>query len=197
MRAYHILASLLFLIFTLPALGQADSPTVQYQSGKDLAKAGKLTEAITAFDSAIKLDPTFGEAYVDRGNTYGELKKIREAFADYIQSIVIEEKKPQTTDRDRVLWRAYTNRGTILLRTQAYDKAFADYNTAIKLEPKNASEVYNRSILYYIMGDYDMAVAELKRARELNPKVLDRNFSRPEAETNKKAWDLRKHPVIE
>ena len=41
-------------------------------------------EAIEDFNTAIKMNPDFEEAYIGRGNAYTEIRKYTEALADFV-----------------------------------------------------------------------------------------------------------------
>jgi tetratricopeptide (TPR) repeat protein len=48
------------------------------------------------------------------------------------------------------------------------DKAATDYSKAIELEPNYALAYYNRGIVYYNMGQADLAIVDLKKTIELS-----------------------------
>ncbi len=146
LRHFLLLCAAVFLLSASTALSQVDSPAALRESGKALLKTGKRTEAIVVFTRVTELDPRLGEAFVDRGNAYLELTQWDEAFADYSRAIAIEEKKPPSADRDRVLWRAYTNCGTYRNHRREWVRALADFDHAVALNPEGAPTYYGRAL---------------------------------------------------
>src|SRR5262249_37621242 len=54
---------------------------------------GDFDSAIADFDRAIKLDPKFAAAYIDRGIVLYRMQKFEKAFADIAQAKRIEKTK--------------------------------------------------------------------------------------------------------
>jgi lipoprotein NlpI len=77
---------------------------------------------------AIRLEPKFVFAYVDRGNAYRARGDNDHAIADYGEAIRLE---PKSAD-------AYYNRGLAYLYSGTLDKALADVSEASELDPADA-----------------------------------------------------------
>jgi tetratricopeptide (TPR) repeat protein len=60
------------------------------EQGIESYRNGDLPVAIADFDRAIRLDPNFKEAYIDRGIALYRLRKFDRAFADVAQAMRIE-----------------------------------------------------------------------------------------------------------
>ncbi len=56
-----------------------DDPFVHYGLGQELAKAGKLDQALSCYTRVIELDPTYCYAYYFKGQTLDELGRSDEA----------------------------------------------------------------------------------------------------------------------
>jgi tetratricopeptide (TPR) repeat protein len=80
---------------------------------------------------SISLNPRHTNAYLNRGTSYGQLKRYREAIADYTQTIRLNPRYAL----------AYFNRGLVNERMGNRDKAVADYRAAYKIvrHPKIAA----------------------------------------------------------
>ena len=78
-----------------------DKPGVIGLLGNALGKQGKFSEAIDSYQRAIKIKPSFTEAYNNLGLVFEELGKFNEAIDSYQQAIKI---KPNFTE-------AYNNLG--------------------------------------------------------------------------------------
>jgi tetratricopeptide (TPR) repeat protein len=118
--------------------------------------------AFTHFERAIRANPKFAEAYVQRGRIYYHHKNNPDrAIADYTEAIRL---KPESAE-------AYHNRGFVYYnRKNDYDQAIADYTQAIRLEPNQFQHYEYRAMAYEGKGDYDQAVADLTKVIALNPK---------------------------
>jgi Flp pilus assembly protein TadD len=58
---------------------------------------GDVSSAITDFDLAIRLDPDFENAYVDRGIALYRIGAFNRAFADIAQAMRIENSRRTAT----------------------------------------------------------------------------------------------------
>jgi curved DNA-binding protein CbpA len=70
-----------------PASDLAVNDAKSYREWGTLAyRAGDLPRAIVNFDLAIRLDPSFADAYIDRGIVFYRIHKLDRAFADIAQA---------------------------------------------------------------------------------------------------------------
>lgn len=58
------------------------------------------------------------------------------------------------------------------------EEALADYNQVLKLSPKNVYALYNRGVVYVLMGDYTSAIGSFNAAIELKPDLGEAYFNR-------------------
>src|SRR5574341_96143 len=114
MTAAGTIAFLIFFLFSGAALpGRAGESSGSYTEALKLHKAGKLKEAITRYDQAIKADPRFAEAYIGRGAAYARLGQRERAIKDYDEAIQINPKLPD----------AYYNRGNAFDDLKQHERA--------------------------------------------------------------------------
>lgn len=92
--------------------------------------------AIKDLNSAVKLDPQFVAAYLNRGDLHAERKEYQRALEDFSSAIRI---KSDYAD-------AYTNR-VLQLTTGAIDLAIADFDRALSLDQTNFAPYFNRAIV--------------------------------------------------
>lgn len=128
-----------------------------YQRGLTLIMQGEFRDAIVEFNRAIRMDPTYAEAYHDRGNAYSGLGNEVAAFADYNKAI--------TLDPD--YGNAYYNRGNLYLQREQYHQAIADYDRAIALNAEDAESHHNRALAQAMLGELAEAVTNLQQAAQL------------------------------
>ncbi len=97
--------------------------------------------------------------YVNRGFTYDQLQRYKEALVDYERAIQL----------DHTLIQIYYNRGLTYRNLHRNNEALADYNWAIQLDPTYAPAYNDRGITYYNLGQYEEALTDYDRAIQLDP----------------------------
>lgn len=143
-------------------------------------------EAIKDYDTIIKYQPEYMEAYFKRGNTrqiiaenkytLGQKNQhegmIKNSFIFYIDAV---------NDFDTVIkyqpdyMLAYANRGMIYATLSAQDQKYrelaaADFDKAIALQPEYADNYFNKGWLLYIGGDKVGACNLWRKAIDLGSK---------------------------
>lgn len=131
--------------------------------------------AITDYTEAIRLNPDYAEAYVNRGLAYTQTGDDDKAIADYTAAIHL---KPDFAE-------AYINRGYAYGQRRDYDKAIADCDEAIRLKPDHWAAYINRADACNHKGYWDKTLADYNEAIRLKPA----NLKYPDAYINL-AWLL-------
>jgi Tfp pilus assembly protein PilF len=131
--------------------------------GNGLGAQQQLSEAVTAYRQAIKLDPKYAEAYINLGVTLAALHQLPEAIAAYCQGIQLDPKRPK----------AHNNLGLALSAQERLPEAFAAFRQAIALDPNWAMAHHNLGVALCLQHQLSEAVAASRRAIQLDPK-LDR-----------------------
>lgn len=118
-----------------------------YHSAVALMGQGDYASAVTDFGNAVKLNPAYASAYLQRADAYLGLRFSDSAYADLIRAAEI-----MTVKRD-------------------HTGAFAAFKKAIELEPKQVTAYLGRGQLYLSRGeeiaaitDFDMAIRIDKRS---------------------------------
>ena len=142
-------------IADIPA-GTADE---YYNRGNTYRKQGNLTQAISDYTNAIRINSKHAKAYYNRGNTNGKLGNLTQAIADYNKAIEINPKYKE----------AYYNRGNTYEKQGNIIQAIADYNKVIEIDPKYAPAYCNRGNAYQTQGNLSQAIADYKKTIEINP----------------------------
>jgi tetratricopeptide (TPR) repeat protein len=159
-----------------PAIGvPSPTPTQSAESyinrAQELYAAGKLTQAISAYQEAITVDPTNPSNYV-------ELARLQVYTGEYDQAIENSQngllKNPDNPLAHAVMGWAYGFQ-------EKYGEAELEIKKALSIDPNNAlAHAYYAEILIN-QNDYnlfDKAIAESQTARDLDPSLLETHRAR-------------------
>ncbi len=154
------------LIWLEPLEGQSTAPAVPasirplLDRGLAYYRNGEVDSAISVFDEAIRLLPTFARAYVLRGSSYLLKGYYEKALADFNQAIHIDPRNAA----------AYCDRADLKVHfLRRSEDALADYNQAIRLVPNFQRAYFNRGTYFLERHTYDRAIADFTRAIQLLP----------------------------
>lgn len=121
-------------------------------------------EKIRCYTEAIKLSPSFADAFYLRGMYRQEKGDMDEAIADYNEAIRLRPNYPEV----------YTNRGNAYQSKKNFVDAIADYTRSIGLNnPKLYLPYNNRGHARRKMGDYFGAITDYEEAINLEPDLPD------------------------
>lgn len=121
---------------------------------------GDAENAITAYDTAIRLKPDFAAAYTRRAGA-------KSASGDY-EGMVRDLDAAIHLGQDHV--HNYINRGVAKRNLRHYSAAITDYDTAVHLDPKYAATYLNRGNAKLDLGNHKMAIEDYDTAIHLKPK---------------------------
>src|SRR5947209_5098102 len=141
--------------------GRAD---VYYRDGARFALEGRLAEAAHAFEQAISLDPTNGNAYYSLGNVYSEMGRWADAVNAYYRAVSLNREDVE----------AYNALGIALGMRGQHAQAAAAFEKAIKIYPKWAEPYYNLSQARRRLQQDAAAQAAYERAIRLRPDYATR-----------------------
>ena len=130
-----------------------------FNKAHDLINLINPYAAIANYTEAIRLNPLYVEAYVNRGKALYTKGDRGRAIADFDEAIRLD---PQCAE-------AYNNRGDAYGDKGDLDKAIADYTEAIRLNPQYDEAYLNRGAAFYDKGGLDEAIADYTEAIRLNP----------------------------
>ena len=135
---------------------------VHYFRGISYAIKGQYDQAISHYNQAIAIDPTFASAYTSRGVAYAQSGgQYDQAISDFSRAIEIS---PQFA-------KAYKDRGFAYYKKGQYDQAISDYGKAIEIHPKFADAHFNRAVAYYSKGEYEKAWADVHTVQSFGLQV--------------------------
>jgi len=152
-------------------------------------RLGNLEAAEESYNQAIKLDPTFGFAYINLADVlYLQIMKQNERPIENKPKITsgdMLERDEETTNYELPnlqiainyynqalqiypeLGFLYYNRANLYHKMQNYMAAINDYDQAIKLQPNLAEAYYNKGLTLLILKDNKAACPNLSKAGEL------------------------------
>jgi serine/threonine protein kinase/tetratricopeptide (TPR) repeat protein len=133
-----------------------------YERAQDLARSGKLDEALAAYKEAIALDPAMGRAYAGMGVVYNDLKNDVQSKAAYAEAL---KRVDGMTEREK-----YRTLGTYyLVVAHNYDKAIENYQTLLRRYPADSAAHGNLGMAYMETGNPEGAVAEAREVLKIYP----------------------------
>ena len=165
----------------------------EFSKGNDFSFRKNYTQALEAYDAAIRLDPQLAEAYNNRGIVRYELGQFSAAIEDYSTAIRLKSnyadalnnrgnayaalEQFQSAENDfRAALRlndrsaaAHNNLGSLFVFKKMFDAAVDECSRAIQLNPNFAEAYYNRAVAYYGQGNYSGALSDVKKSLQLNP----------------------------
>ena len=170
MRALLIKFVVLIIAITVlsPATGFSEdiNATEFFLIGVQNSQKMEYSEAIDAFQHAIKLNPKHTEAHYSLGNAYFKLHRYEESLQAYKKAAEI---KPSYVD-------AQISVGIVASMLSMYDEAVAALKKAVKTKPNHAEARYNLGNIYSEMENYEKAMKSYKKAVELKPKFAEARF---------------------
>ena len=128
-------------------------------------------QAVSAYDQAIELMPTFADAYTSRGVVKSSLGNLEEAIADHSEAIRLDSKFVE----------AYINRGTAKRALNKHEEAVLDFDEAIQLDANSAVAYTHRGVSKGALGRNQEAVADYNEAIRLRPNYVDAYINRGSA----------------
>ena len=147
---------------------QSISAATYFFRGFAKSELGLYHEAISDYDTAIRLEPDYAKAYVNRGVAKGKLKEYFAAIVDFDTAIRL---KPDDAH-------AYVNRGVAKGKLKEYFAAIADFDTAIRLNPDDAAAYNNRGLAKADLKEYFAAIADFDMAIRLRPDYAHAYYNR-------------------
>jgi tetratricopeptide (TPR) repeat protein len=125
------------------------------------AESGRWEEALKVSDKLIQIQPDVVTHYIGRGQCLAALKRNDEALKALDKATTLD---PNSGD-------AWNIKGAMQAELKQYDAAIASCTKAIEVSsPKlTGFRVYSRACVYAQKGDKSSALADIKRAIELQP----------------------------
>jgi tetratricopeptide (TPR) repeat protein len=136
------------------------------EKGKELYREDQDTEAVAAFQQAIKVDPELAEAHFRLGLTYEALGKREDAEAEYKKAVDGYKKHLDANDDDA---EAHYNLGQTYANLGQYSDAIREYRQATKLKTDDPDMYYDLGVAHTKLAQYDAAAAAFSKSLEIDP----------------------------
>jgi protein O-GlcNAc transferase len=127
----------------------------------------RLSEAESAYRTALKLNPGFAEAYNNLGNVLKDQGRQKEALSAYRKALKIYQDHPILLN----------NIGNILLALGDIKQAVQFLTKAIELDHSYVDPLNNLANAYRSLGKLEDAAKTYLRAIEINPNIAEIHFN--------------------
>jgi tetratricopeptide (TPR) repeat protein len=136
------------------------------EKGKQLYRDDQDTDAVAAFQQAVKLDPDLAEAHFRLALGYEALDKREDAESQYKKAVDAYKKhleaKPDDAEAHYNLGQTYANLGN-------YSEAIREYRLATKLKTDDPDIYYDLGVAHTKLAQYDAAAAAFSKSLEIDP----------------------------
>ncbi|MEW6027106.1 MAG: tetratricopeptide repeat protein [Planctomycetota bacterium] len=145
----------------------------------DRAEYASLADKkIEIAEKALKIDPTFAEAYLVMGMAYNDKFNENKALECFNRAI---ELAPESAP-------AYYERALIMADRKLQQKALADFEMVVKYEPESHIGHFARGYIEKTQGKFDEAVRSFTRAININQNFLRAYVHRADIYRDKKEF---------
>jgi tetratricopeptide (TPR) repeat protein len=158
-----------------PSSSQQHSSPIQrlFSQGQEKARQGDYEGAIADFTLALRSNPKFTDAYIQRGIAHHDLGNFRNALVDFNQALKIMPNHAT----------ALYNRAEARFEAGDVHGAISDYNRSIQLAPKRPESYNQRAIVFASVGDRQRSLADFNQAIRLRPTYADAYYNRGKMRT--------------
>ena len=131
--------------------------------GRLLYRQGKLKEAVSAYDEAIRLNQNYVDvgAHSSRGYILLGLGRYEEALSDFGKVLQLRPNSFGT----------HVDRGKALLGLGRYEEALSVFDELIQLDPKYDPAYVGRHDALSELGRFDEADKAIQTAYQINPRL--------------------------
>lgn len=138
----------------------------QLEKGKELYRNDQDTEAVLAFQEAVRLDPDLAEAHFRLGLGYESLGKREESESQYKKAVAAYKKYFEESRNDP---EAHYNLGQTYAGLGQYSDAIREYREATRLKEDDPDIYYDLGVAYTKLAQYDAAAAAFSKSLEIDP----------------------------
>ncbi len=139
----------------------------QHMLGVLKAQQGRLDEARTMIEGAVKANPRHAGALVNYGNVLNLMRRFAEALDSYDRALAI------APDAD-----TWTNRGNVLQTLARMPEALASYEQALRHNPNDIQALFGRGAILGEIGRTPEALAMYDKVLALKPDHVEARNNR-------------------
>ncbi|HZE70398.1 MAG TPA: tetratricopeptide repeat protein [Pyrinomonadaceae bacterium] len=174
------------------SVADAHTGARQYlEKGRELYRNDEDSQAVEAFQQALKLDPDLAEAHFRLGLAYEALNKAEEAEAAY--KAAIEAYKAFLTDNPNDA-EAHYNLGQTYAALRLYSEAVKEYRQATRLKEDDSDIYCDLGMALTRLAQYDEAANAFSKSLEIDPENYRAQDGLEEAQEGvKRIQAARKH----
>jgi tetratricopeptide (TPR) repeat protein len=148
--------------------GNRSEARILLDKGKELYRNDEDTQAIEAFQQAIKLDPELAEAHFRLGLSYDAVGQEQEAEEAYKKAVEAYKRYFEVDENGKDA-EAHYNLGQTYAGLHVYGEAVREYRQAARLKPDDASIYYDLGLALMRLAQYDEAAVAFSKSLELDP----------------------------
>jgi len=127
--------------------------------GNDVARQGRLQEALEHYQEAIRVDPDYAKAHYNTAVMMERLGRSEQALTGYREAVRL----------DPDFYEAHNYLGVILVGRGELEEATAHFEKALEIKPDYAEAHNNVGAIQEHMGRIEEAVASYREAVRANP----------------------------
>jgi len=143
-------------------LDSSDARILTFYAQTLIYNVGRLDEAVSCFDRALRADPNYANAWMWRGNTRSYLGDAERAIEDLQQAL-------RLSPLDSTIWIAQTGMANAHFLRGRYEEALSWVSMALRQRPNSLSALRVSIAANALAGHLDMARQLVGRYRELDP----------------------------
>ncbi len=143
-------------------LDSSDARILTFYAQTLIYNIGRLDEAVSCLDRALRADPNYANAWMWRGNTRSYLGDAERAIEDIQQAL-------RLSPLDSTLWIAHTGMANAHFLRGRYEEALSWVSMVLRQRPNSLSALRVAIAAHALAGNLDMARQLLGRYRELDP----------------------------
>ena len=147
--------------------------------GASYASLKKYDSAIKSYDEAIRINPFYADAHLNKGSALQENGDLDAAIACFNKTLVINPQHPF----------AFFNMGNALTAKGELDLAIDSYKNTVKIQPENAEAFFNMGNTFKELGGLNEALDCYKKALKIKPNHADVHLNMGIALENKHSFD--------
>jgi tetratricopeptide (TPR) repeat protein len=147
---------------TITRIEPAPSVQSKIKSGRELAKHGKLDEALAEFEGAVKLDPNSKVAHLALGTLKARQENLDDALKEFKEVLRIDPMNVQ----------AHLRAARVLISKKESDKAEKYVESALRIDPKSPVAHLFLGHIYLSRKDLVKAKEHLLKTLALNPRLV-------------------------